>query len=67
MASFDLCAGMVIDVTYMYCVFLGVMEKSLTGFWFGVTCRGSPFSTRKLVMNDPVCSTHWIKLTDCSV
>ena len=46
--SFDLCTGVVIDV--MCCVFLGVMEKSLMGFWFGVSHRGSPYSIKSKVI-----------------
>ena len=46
--SFDLCTGVVIDV--MHCVFLGVMEKSLMGFWFGASDRGSPYSIKSKVI-----------------
>jgi hypothetical protein len=38
--SFNLCTGVVVDV--MHCVFLGVIEKTLMGFWFGSGRRGSP-------------------------
>ena len=46
--SFDLCTGVVIDV--MCCVFLGVMEKSLMGFWFGVSHCRSPYSIKSKVI-----------------
>ena len=44
---FDLCAGMVVDA--MHCVFLGVMAKTMTTFWFGVSHRLKPFSVRRKV------------------
>ncbi len=46
---FDLSTGMVIDV--MHCVFLGVMAKTLMGFWFGTGNRTAPFSIRRKVNN----------------
>ena len=45
--SFNLCAGVVIDV--MHCVSLGLMEKTLMGFWFSASHRGSPYSIRTKV------------------
>ena len=45
--SFNLCTGVVIDA--MHCIFLGLMEKTLMGFWFGTSHRGSPYSIRTKV------------------
>ena len=46
--SFNLYTGVVIDV--MHCVFLGLMEKSLMGFWFGASHRGSPYTIKSKVI-----------------
>lgn len=46
--SFNLCTGVVVDV--MHCVFLGVMEKTLMGFWFGSDYRGSPYNIKAKVV-----------------
>ena len=45
--SFNLCTGVVIDA--MHCIFLGLMEKTLMGFWFGTSHRGSPYSIKTKV------------------
>ena len=47
--SFDLSTGVVVDV--MHCVFLGLLEKTLMGFWFGASHRRSPYSIRTKVIN----------------
>lgn len=44
--SFDLSTGVVVDV--MHCVFLGLVEKTLMGFWFGASF---PYSIRTKVIN----------------
>ena len=51
--SFDLSTGVVIDV--MHCVFLGLVEKTLMGFWFGASHRGSPYSIRRKVNSINYC------------
>ena len=51
--SFDLSTGVVIDV--MHCVFLGLVEKTLMGFWFGASRRGYPYSIRTKVTSIIVC------------
>lgn len=44
---FNLSTGVVIDV--MHCVFLGLLDKTLMNFGFGVSHSSSPFSIRKTV------------------
>ena len=45
--SFDLSTGVAVDV--MYCVFSGVVEKTMMKFWFGIGHRGKPFSIKRKV------------------
>ena len=44
---FNLCTGAVIDV--MHCVFLGVISKTLMGFWLDVRHGAAPYSLRRKV------------------